>query len=42
MLAALFSEISGYDQHGKEVMSNQLMYCMEGVDNIYLSKEFSI
>ena len=35
-------EISGEDRHGEEVLSKQLMYCMEGVDNIYLSKECSI
>ena len=42
VLGALFVEISGNDRHGEEVLSKQLMYCMEGVDNIYLSKECSI
>ena len=39
VLGALFVEISGEDRHGEEVLSKQLMYCMEGVDNIYLSNE---
>ena len=38
VLEGLFVEISGYDKHREEVLSKQLMYCMEGVDNIYLSR----
>ena len=42
VLGVLFVEISGFDQFREEVLSKQLMYCMEGVNNIYLSKECSI
>ena len=41
VMGALLFEISGINHIREEVLSMQLMYCMAGVDNIYMSKECS-
>ena len=37
-MGALFVKIIGYDHASEEVLSKQLMYCMEGVDNVLVQK----
>ena len=42
VLVDLLVKISDQNHNIEELLSKQLMYCMEGVDDIYLSKECSI